>query len=684
MPVRQWVLTQPFALRFAVAFDREPGAVVFVQRIGGALNLNVHFHALVLDEAYATESSGEGAAWPKRPGFARVAPALLAALHHGLFPWICPGSGGGALLHALHLEKRRSPRTPDNVTRSASANAKEFHDAAHVILCPRFRCMTASGESGHGQFDRQGATGRDRARQGADRAPTGRTQRPAEPTSHLASEVVALLAVLALALWLRLGDFNEPFTGNGWQHLSARLGIMGRNYAEAGYATTHFAPAADPVPPADGRWMIYLNHPPLVNLVLSFAYLAFGVHEWSGRLAMVTASLGALLALWALTRRLFGAGAALAAAAFAAAVPMTAFYGSQACENGSLLLFFVSLSLLLYVRQLDRPTRGGWCVALLALMLAAATDWQGYLLMAVLAGHQLWLGRGARAASIGGALLVSLALYGALVLAAKSVSSGASIGENASMLGIFWSRSWGGLPGLSQSSGLSVAELLAKPAQNAVVLFTVPVLALAAVGLLRLRTARHPSLPILMLLFAACDFLVFVEGVVRHEFWIGTLSPAVFVLAGAGAAGLLARLRPGALKATALVALAAAAAAPGALATRERFESIRDDYFHTLGIVIEQHTRPGDIVGTCELESNPLMWYARRRVIFALSDSLIPEHGLPDSLGPGAAIVIPERMFAPHDHERLLRLLGEAYACDVVPSDCCGPIHIFDLRRPLR
>ncbi len=70
VPVRQWVLTLPFAQRFAVTFDRDlcrevravfmravlddllrrarrqgvdrgrSGGVVFVQRFGGALNLN--------------------------------------------------------------------------------------------------------------------------------------------------------------------------------------------------------------------------------------------------------------------------------------------------------------------------------------------------------------------------------------------------------------------------------------------------------------------------------------------------------------------------------------------------------------------------------------------------------------------------------------------------------------------
>jgi len=87
--VRQWVLSLPFSLRFGVAFDRElcsrvrslvmaavldalrrrareqqgvgdgrSGAVVFVQRFGGALNLNVHFHALVLDGVFHERADG--------------------------------------------------------------------------------------------------------------------------------------------------------------------------------------------------------------------------------------------------------------------------------------------------------------------------------------------------------------------------------------------------------------------------------------------------------------------------------------------------------------------------------------------------------------------------------------------------------------------------------------------------
>jgi Putative transposase/Transposase zinc-binding domain len=84
VPVRQWVLTLPYPLRYRCAYDarltssvlgaflralfaelrrrarrewrvpRGPcGAVTFVQRFGSALNLNLHFHTLVLDGVYA-------------------------------------------------------------------------------------------------------------------------------------------------------------------------------------------------------------------------------------------------------------------------------------------------------------------------------------------------------------------------------------------------------------------------------------------------------------------------------------------------------------------------------------------------------------------------------------------------------------------------------------------------------
>ena len=88
VPVRQWVLSLPYRLRYRLAWDHElcravvavslravlgwlrsrarlddvadgrGGAVAIVQRFGGALNLNVHVHALVLDGVFAQDRAG--------------------------------------------------------------------------------------------------------------------------------------------------------------------------------------------------------------------------------------------------------------------------------------------------------------------------------------------------------------------------------------------------------------------------------------------------------------------------------------------------------------------------------------------------------------------------------------------------------------------------------------------------
>jgi ribosomal protein S27E len=86
-PVRQWVLSLPFSLRYLLATRPEvvtqvlgivyraisghlirkagltrasaaTGAVTLIQRFGSALNLNVHFHLLVLDGVYRREGEG--------------------------------------------------------------------------------------------------------------------------------------------------------------------------------------------------------------------------------------------------------------------------------------------------------------------------------------------------------------------------------------------------------------------------------------------------------------------------------------------------------------------------------------------------------------------------------------------------------------------------------------------------
>ena len=96
VPVRQWVLSLPYSLRYRLAWDHDlcravvavfmravlgwlrrraqlhdvvdgrGGAVAVLQRFGGALNLNVHIHALVLDGVFAKDRTGAAVFHPMR------------------------------------------------------------------------------------------------------------------------------------------------------------------------------------------------------------------------------------------------------------------------------------------------------------------------------------------------------------------------------------------------------------------------------------------------------------------------------------------------------------------------------------------------------------------------------------------------------------------------------------------
>ena len=97
-PMRQWVLSVPFPLRFLFASQPKimgkalgivyraiathlirkagytittahTGAVTLIQRFGGALNLNIHFHMLFLDGVYMDSAAGSSTRfrWVKAP-----------------------------------------------------------------------------------------------------------------------------------------------------------------------------------------------------------------------------------------------------------------------------------------------------------------------------------------------------------------------------------------------------------------------------------------------------------------------------------------------------------------------------------------------------------------------------------------------------------------------------------------
>src|SRR5499433_1782384 len=112
VPVRQWVLTVPYRLRYQLAWNHglsravlrvytrvllglyargargrgvrggRTGSVTVLQRAGGALNANLYFHTLVLDGVFTEAPGGALAFHPARgPSDAEVTAALTTIRH---------------------------------------------------------------------------------------------------------------------------------------------------------------------------------------------------------------------------------------------------------------------------------------------------------------------------------------------------------------------------------------------------------------------------------------------------------------------------------------------------------------------------------------------------------------------------------------------------------------------------
>jgi hypothetical protein len=114
VPVRQWVLSLPYRLRYQLAWhhdvcrgvvavfvrtvlgflrarardggvdDGRGGAVAVIQRFGGALNLNLHIHALVLDGVFARTRAGDLTFHPARGPTALDVAEVLATVEPGI------------------------------------------------------------------------------------------------------------------------------------------------------------------------------------------------------------------------------------------------------------------------------------------------------------------------------------------------------------------------------------------------------------------------------------------------------------------------------------------------------------------------------------------------------------------------------------------------------------------------
>jgi hypothetical protein len=218
-----------------------------------------------------------------------------------------------------------------------------------------------------------------------------------------------------LGVFLHAGSLSGPFTDGQTGNCGAMFAIFARNeHALGGLLATHGVPIVNPVPPASlEKAVFYTHHPPGLPWAVMLAGRLPLAIETAGRLVALLATLATALLLADLAARLAGWRAALAAGAFALALP--------AGLHDGLLVNYETVALpgvLLVVRSLlldvGRPA--------VAALYAALADWPALLPLALCwrgAQRSRWIAAATTAALV----LVLLAVLGREVAPASAAET---------------------------------------------------------------------------------------------------------------------------------------------------------------------------------------------------------------------------------------------------------------------
>jgi hypothetical protein len=342
-----------------------------------------------------------------------------------------------------------------------------------------------------------------------------------------------ILLLAALAQGRGIADPWSHRDHNGWG--GAFYSNIARNYGRYGYAETRFAPVITTgYEPREGR-RYYLTHPPGIGLSVSWSFALFGEREWAARVVPLVFHLGSILVLFRLGKRISSPEIGLAAAALYAFAPLSTLYGAHVDPQGPPVTFFALLLLLAYEER--RPGLGA-----AALVLGAAFDWPIHYLAGLLAVHAWFFRRDGKSWSLGLAA-GSLLLVASFLLYARFVAPNPErhyLSSTPMDAFLFWSGTRvpaDRIPGRP----LKVPEVVAWTTRMATTLkelFTIPLLALAALGTALARSRPGRAVLWILVLWGLAHIFLFPLGAFVHDYWSLYLGPGVCIAAAFGLAAI--------------------------------------------------------------------------------------------------------------------------------------------------
>ncbi|MEW5693485.1 MAG: glycosyltransferase family 39 protein [Candidatus Hydrogenedentota bacterium] len=149
-----------------------------------------------------------------------------------------------------------------------------------------------------------------------------------------------LLVIIIISIVIKLPYVSEPFIyphdDNG-----ALFSQAARNDIRFGFCITKGGMLLSPAKPDIQKKDYYINHPPLLPIILSFIFRIFGESELNARLLSLCFSVIGLYYFFKIVYNYFGYTEAIFSLIFASVVPISAFYGKML--NFEVFIFAIAM-----------------------------------------------------------------------------------------------------------------------------------------------------------------------------------------------------------------------------------------------------------------------------------------------------------------------------------------------------
>jgi 4-amino-4-deoxy-L-arabinose transferase-like glycosyltransferase len=460
--------------------------------------------------------------------------------------------------------------------------------------------------------------------------------------------LVGLIFVGGLAL--RSQTFFELWTGvhNAWG--GAFYGNAARNFVRYGYWATSFAPVVNSGVVDLSEFEIYYHHPPLSMWLTSLSFHAFGVHEWSARLAPLIFSLLTMGVVFVFASSAFGKETGLYALLFMAVIPVDAYYATHLDTNSSMAIFFTVLAVEAYRRWLisGRDRDYGLCIT--AVVLGCMTAWYTYCVIPLIVTHFALVQRSSRTRKtwlrIALVPTVAIAVFGLFLLHRELVFSGGQTEVYDTLAERVFKRIIG--------HGLNPLGIAKVYVQQFFSLYSLPFTLLTAAWIVFfIRDFRQRRLQVadwciaILLSYGALYALAFPGHLPGHDFFVRMYAPGVALASAVVVVRSVRALTRPLLRSVATATIIGAVCIAATATTQRLYASDDPSNGHLLrgfGEVLSILTTPTDRI-FLPIEDRVLQYYVDRPITFNLStpEKLQAAAAAADAAKRRYLIVVPER-----------------------------------------